>query len=103
MDPITCTSQATGKLENVIRLAGEGGQPLERGLQEALDHAIASLPIPKVMSYASPNGYYNDEKFVRPAHRLIALHGTEVGQRHNAWPARRCDDPGPPIPDEGAN
>jgi glycyl-tRNA synthetase beta chain len=30
------------------------------------------------MSYAGPGGYYNDEKFVRPAHRLLALHGADV-------------------------
>jgi glycyl-tRNA synthetase beta chain len=30
------------------------------------------------MSYASSGQYYNNEKFVRPAHRLLALHGTEI-------------------------
>ncbi len=30
------------------------------------------------MSYASAGQYYNNEKFVRPAHRLLALHGTEI-------------------------
>ena len=30
------------------------------------------------MSYASAGGYYNNEKFVRPAHRLVALHGADV-------------------------
>ena len=36
------------------------------------------LPIPKVMSYAGAGGYYNDVKFVRPARRLLALHGADV-------------------------
>ena len=55
------------------------GQPLERGLGEALDEAIAKLPIPKVMRYADPaGGYYNELAFVRPAHRLLALHGDAV-------------------------
>ena len=40
--------------------------------------AIAKLPIPKVMSYAGPGHYFNNEKFVRPAHRLVVLHGDEV-------------------------
>ena len=53
------------------------GAALMPALQSALEHAVASLPIPKVMSYASA-GYYNDVKFVRPAHRLLALHGGAV-------------------------
>ena len=54
------------------------GVALAQGLGEALAQAIAALPIPKVMSYASPGDYYNNEKFVRPAHRLVALHGADV-------------------------
>jgi len=53
------------------------GVPLADGLQAALGAALAALPIPKVMSYAA-GGYWNDEKFVRPAHGLVALHGAEV-------------------------
>ena len=30
------------------------------------------------MSYAGGGGYYNDVKFVRPAHRLLALHDSAV-------------------------
>jgi glycyl-tRNA synthetase beta chain len=30
------------------------------------------------MSYASAGHYFSNEKFVRPAHRLLALHGTDV-------------------------
>jgi glycyl-tRNA synthetase beta chain len=47
-------------------------------LQNALDDAIAKLPIPKVMSYAGPGSYYSDQKFVRPVHKLLALHGADV-------------------------
>ncbi len=54
------------------------GQPLARGLQDALDEAIEALPIPKVMSYPREGGYYNDVRFVRPAHRLVALHGSDI-------------------------
>ena len=38
-----------------------------------------------------PGSYYNDEKFVRPAHRLLALHGADVVplQRSDWRPAAR--------------
>jgi glycyl-tRNA synthetase beta chain len=67
-----------GKADYVYLRSLAKGQPLTRGLQEALDEAIGKLPIPKVMSYARAGGYYNDVKFVRPAHRLLALHGAHV-------------------------
>ena len=67
-----------GKADYVYLLSLAKGQPLARGLQEALDEAIARLPIPKMMSYASAGHYFNNEKFVRPAHGLVALHGHEV-------------------------
>ncbi len=47
------------------------------GLQEALDYAITHLPIPKVMRYQLADGI-SSVKFVRPAHRLIALWGNDV-------------------------
>ena len=47
--PTTCICGASRK-----------ASPSQRGLQEALDDAIEKLPIPKVMSYAGPGGYYND-------------------------------------------
>jgi tetrameric-type glycyl-tRNA synthetase beta subunit/tetrameric-type glycyl-tRNA synthetase alpha subunit len=50
---------------------------LAKGLQEALDEAIAQLPIPKVMSYQLADGE-TTVQFVRPAHGLVALHGSEV-------------------------
>ena len=67
-----------GKADYVYLRSLAKGQPLRRGLQEALDEAIEKLPIPKVMSYATQGNYYNSAKFVRPAHRLVALHGSEV-------------------------
>ncbi len=54
------------------------GLPLARGLDEALGETIEALPIPKVMSYPRAGSYYNDVKFVRPAHRLVALHGGDI-------------------------
>ena len=71
-----------GKVETVYLRSLAQGQPLERALQDALDDAIARLPIPKVMTYAGAGGYFNDAKFVRPAHRLLALHGSRVVAVH---------------------
>ncbi|MFI4887251.1 MAG: glycine--tRNA ligase subunit beta [Burkholderiales bacterium] len=67
-----------GKSEYAWLRTLAAGQPLERALQEALDIAIARLPIPKLMRYPAAGGYYNDVEFVRPAHRLVALHGDAV-------------------------
>jgi len=67
-----------GKADYVYLLRLAKGQPLARGLQEALEEAIGRLPIPKVMSYASAGHYFNNQKFVRPAHGLVALHGHQV-------------------------
>jgi glycyl-tRNA synthetase beta chain len=69
--------QSDGKADYVHFRTLAAGSPLQRGLQESLDEALAALPIPKVMSYAA-GGYWNDEKFVRPAHGLVALHGVDV-------------------------
>jgi glycyl-tRNA synthetase beta chain len=47
-----------------------------------LKDAIAKLPIPKVMSYQLESGCelpgWSSVSFVRPAHGLVALHGSEV-------------------------
>ena len=73
----TMTREPDGKTESLFHAGTKPGVALAEGLQAALDAALASLPIPKVMSYAS-SGYWNDEKFVRPAHGLVALHGADV-------------------------
>lgn len=52
------------------------GAELARTLQKVLDETWSKLPIPKVMRYQTPEG--EDVQFVRPAHRLVALHGVEV-------------------------
>ncbi len=70
--------ESDGKADYLMLASVAKGQPLATGLQGALDEAIAALPIPKVMDYAHDGGYYNDVRFVRPAHRLVALHGREV-------------------------
>ena len=70
--------ESDGKADYVHLRSLVKGQDLVRGLQEALEATLAKLPIPKVMSYAAPGSYYNDVKFVRPAHRLVALHGADI-------------------------
>ena len=72
--------QSDGKADYVYLRRLAKGQPLDRALQEALDAAIERLPIPKVMRYAAPGSYYNDVAFVRPAQRLLALHGAATVQ-----------------------
>ncbi len=70
--------RSDGKLERVFYIEPPVAVALRSALQESLERAIATLPIPKVMSYGAPGSYYNDQKFVRPAHRLVALHGGDV-------------------------
>ena len=53
------------------------GATIAEGLQVALDHALAHLPIPKVMQYQLDDGW-TSVSFVRPAHGLVALHGDGV-------------------------
>ncbi len=55
---------------------------LAAALQQALGLAIAKLPIPKVMSYQLERDCelpgWSSVSFVRPAHGLLALHGSGV-------------------------
>ena len=53
------------------------GATLAEGLQKALEAALAALPIPKVMTYQLEDGW-SSVNFVRPAHGLVALHGSDV-------------------------
>jgi glycyl-tRNA synthetase beta chain len=69
--------QTDGKAESLFYSSLVKGATLAEGLQKALAEAIARLPIPKVMTYQLADGW-RDVKFVRPAHGLVALHGSEV-------------------------
>ena len=66
-----------GKAEALFWDSMVTGATLAQGLQRALDETLAKLPIPKVMTYQLADGW-TDVKFVRPAHGLVALHGSEV-------------------------
>ena len=71
-----------GKAEALFYDSLVTGATLDTGLQKALEEAIRLLPIPKVMGYqlerdcALPG--WTSVNFVRPAHGLVALHGSTV-------------------------
>ncbi|MDD2546545.1 MAG: glycine--tRNA ligase subunit beta [Burkholderiaceae bacterium] len=71
-----------GKAEALFFNSLVTGATLDTGLQKALDEALAKLPIPKVMSYQLETDCelpgWSSVHFVRPAHGLVALHGTTV-------------------------
>ncbi len=67
-----------GKSQTLFYDSTMAGVTLAQGLQVALDAAITGLPIPKVMSYQLQTDCempgWSSVQFVRPAHKLIALH-----------------------------
>ena len=71
-----------GKAEALFYDSIVKGATLAEGLQKALLEAIAKLPIPKVMSYQLERDCelpgWSSVSFVRPAHGLVALHGSTV-------------------------
>ncbi len=71
-----------GKAEALFYESVAPGAALAAGLQKALDEALAKLPIPKVMSYQLETDCelpgWSSVNFVRPAHGLVALHGSAV-------------------------
>jgi glycyl-tRNA synthetase beta chain len=71
-----------GKAEALFYDSLVTGATLDTGLQKALEEAIARLPIPKVMSYQLESDCelpgWSSVQFVRPAHGLVALHGSTV-------------------------
>ncbi len=75
--PDSLVLQGDGKSESVFLSSIASGQTLHVALQTVLDEALAGLPIPKVMSYQLADGT-TTVQFVRPVHRLVALHGHGV-------------------------
>ena len=71
-----------GKAEALFYDSVAKGSTLLQGLQKALDEALAKLPIPKVMTYQLETDCempgWTSVNFVRPAHGLMALHGSQV-------------------------
>jgi glycyl-tRNA synthetase beta chain len=56
------------------------GAALEQTAQAALEQTLSKLPIAKMMHYQvqQKNGQLADVQFARPAHRIIALHGSKT-------------------------
>jgi glycyl-tRNA synthetase beta chain len=73
-----------GKAEALFFESMVTGVTLKDGVQKALEESLAKLPIPKVMSYqlGVESGCelpgWTSVSFVRPAHSLLALHGSDV-------------------------
>jgi glycyl-tRNA synthetase beta chain len=61
------------KGEYFIARIAKKGEPLDAHLQEIVRSALKKLPTPKLMRWGA-----GDAQFVRPAHRLVMLHGTRV-------------------------
>src|SRR5580765_194491 len=69
-----------GKSESLFYHYTARGAVLQDGLQVVLEETVAGLPIPKLMSYQRQQGHDagSTVRFVRPAHRLVALYGDTV-------------------------
>lgn len=66
-----------GKTETLFFDMTIKGTTLSSGLQLALQETIRQLPIPKIMTYQLTDGWQS-VNFVRPAHGLVALYGSNV-------------------------
>ena len=69
--------ESDGKTEQLFLDLTIQGAPLKEGLQLALNETLAKLPIPKVMTYQLEDGW-TSVNFVRPAHGLVAMHGSST-------------------------
>ncbi|MFZ6779573.1 glycine--tRNA ligase subunit beta [Undibacterium sp. Ji83W] len=69
-----------GKAESFFYSYTAAGTALAPAVQTALEETIGKLPIPKVMSYQRPDG--ETVHFVRPVHKIIALHGADIVPLH---------------------
>ncbi|MBI5438281.1 MAG: glycine--tRNA ligase subunit beta [Nitrosomonadales bacterium] len=66
-----------GKAEALFYDSVVKGATLAEGLQKALDETLDKLPIPRVMNYQLADGC-STVQFVRPAHGLVVLYGSDV-------------------------
>jgi glycyl-tRNA synthetase beta chain len=69
--------ESDGKQDYLYAKGVAPGASLSAALQDALDQALANLPIPKVMRYQLADGV-TSVRFVRPAHHLVALWGQDI-------------------------
>jgi glycyl-tRNA synthetase len=66
-----------GRQEHFVFRSNQSGARLADILEGVLASAIASLPVARLMQYQLADGH-STVSFVRPAHRLIVLHGSRV-------------------------
>ena len=66
-----------GKAENFYFRRTLRGVVLAEALETVIADAVAKLPVPKRMQYQLADGW-TTVGFVRPAHGLVALHGSDV-------------------------
>ncbi len=80
--PDSLLVQSDGKTDAVYMRGLAVGGSLPIGLEAALEEAVAKLPIPKVMTYQLGSNCelpgWSSVQFVRPAHKLIALHADKT-------------------------
>ena len=80
-DASLLTRRVEAGVQSVWLEQKRAGATLAGGLQQALDDALAKLPIPRRMAYQlyDEQGRETTVQFVRPAHGLVAMHdGTVV-------------------------
>lgn len=75
VEQLQCESD--GKQDYLFATGSAAGQRLSDVLPTAVQHAIDTLPIPKVMRYQLGDGR-TSVKFVRPVHGIVSLHGDQV-------------------------
>ncbi|MEP6607051.1 MAG: glycine--tRNA ligase subunit beta [Burkholderiaceae bacterium] len=80
-EPADLKHESDGKQQVLTYQGVRHGELLLTALQPVFESAIAALPIPKMMSYQLADGVTTTQ-FVRPAHRLIAMHGHAVVPVH---------------------
>lgn len=71
-----CVRAPDGKTEALFYTFSRPGVPLNTALQILLTETLAQMPVAKVMQYQLPIG--QSVSFVRPAHRLLAMWGSET-------------------------
>lgn len=80
IDLATLEKAGEGKNEALYLNVIAKGAVLEQTAQAALEQTLSKLPIAKMMHYQvlQKNGELADVQFARPAHSIIALHGSAI-------------------------
>jgi glycyl-tRNA synthetase beta chain len=80
IDIATLEKSGEGKNEALYLNVIAKGAALEHTAQAALEQTLSKLPIAKMMHYQvlQKDGQLADVQFARPAHRIIALHGSKT-------------------------